>query len=272
MGEEDESAARLLDRVPLFEDLSREELMRISRVAVPRRFPEGTRVFHEGDESDSCYDYSESSSTTTWASGDFSTSDYDTSVVDTGYFVSSYNAECEIDVTEVIDDIYANAANYGVVIDAWSLHYLRSTPDGWTGDDCGTDSTAIGVRVADVFNWFQTATSACDPADVIVSTPGTDPTSITPARTLLMQNTPNPFNPRTTVRYQLATKAHVKLVIFDVSGKVVRTLVAERQSAGRYQVRWEGTDDRGMTVSSGIYFYQISTGEFQDVKRLMLLK
>lgn len=55
MGEDGENAARLLKRVPLFEDLSREELMRISRVAVPRRFPEGTRVFHEGDESDSCY-------------------------------------------------------------------------------------------------------------------------------------------------------------------------------------------------------------------------
>jgi flagellar hook assembly protein FlgD len=52
----------------------------------------------------------------------------------------------------------------------------------------------------------------------------------------------------------------------------VKTLVGEQQSAGRYQVRWDGTDDRGATVSSGIYFYQVSAGKFQDVKRLMLLK
>jgi flagellar hook assembly protein FlgD len=55
-------------------------------------------------------------------------------------------------------------------------------------------------------------------------------------------------------------------------GQVVRTLVADRQAAGRYQVRWDGMDDRGAAVSSGIYFYQITAGKFQDVKRLMLLK
>jgi flagellar hook assembly protein FlgD len=55
-------------------------------------------------------------------------------------------------------------------------------------------------------------------------------------------------------------------------GQVVRTLVAEPQSAGRYQVRWNGMDDRGVPVSSGIYFYQIAAGKFQDVRKLMLLK
>jgi hypothetical protein len=94
----------------------------------------------------------------------------------------------------------------------------------------------------------------------------------TPTEFSLLQNFPNPFNPETTIKYNLAEGADVHLRIYNIVGQVVRTLVAERQSAGRYQVRWEGTDDRGMTVSSGIYFYQISTGKFQDVKRLMLLK
>jgi hypothetical protein len=94
----------------------------------------------------------------------------------------------------------------------------------------------------------------------------------TPTEFALLQNFPNPFNPETTIKYNLAEGADVRLRIYNIVGQVVRTLVAERQSAGRYQVRWEGTDDRGMTVSSGIYFYQISTGKFQDVKRLMLLK
>jgi hypothetical protein len=94
----------------------------------------------------------------------------------------------------------------------------------------------------------------------------------TPTEFSLLQNYPNPFNPETTIKYNLAEGTDVHLRIYNIVGQVVRTLVAERQSAGRYQVRWEGTDDRGMTVSSGIYFYQISTGKFQDVKRLMLLK
>jgi len=94
----------------------------------------------------------------------------------------------------------------------------------------------------------------------------------TPTEFALLQNFPNPFNPETTIKYTLAEGADVHLRIYNIVGQVVRTLVAERQSAGRYQVRWDGTDDRGMTVSSGIYFYQFSAGKFQDVKRLMLLK
>jgi hypothetical protein len=94
----------------------------------------------------------------------------------------------------------------------------------------------------------------------------------TPTEFALLQNYPNPFNPETTIKYNLAETANVQLRIYNIVGQVVRTLVADRQSAGRYQVRWNGTDDRGVAVSSGIYFYQVSAGKFQDVKRLMLLK
>jgi hypothetical protein len=95
----------------------------------------------------------------------------------------------------------------------------------------------------------------------------------TPTEFALLQNFPNPFNPETTIKYNLAEASDVHLRIFNIVGQVVRTLVAERQPAGRYQVRWSGTDDRGASVSSGIYFYELSAGgKFQDVKRLMLLK
>ena len=94
----------------------------------------------------------------------------------------------------------------------------------------------------------------------------------TPAEFALLQNYPNPFNPETTIKYNLAETGDVNLRIYNIVGQVVRTLVAERQPAGRYEVRWVGTDDRGMAVSSGIYFYQITAGGFRDVKRLMLLK
>lgn len=95
----------------------------------------------------------------------------------------------------------------------------------------------------------------------------------TPTEFALLQNFPNPFNPDTTIGYELAESADVTLQIYNVVGQVVRTLIAaEPQSVGRYQVRWDGMDDRGMPVSSGIYFYQISAGKFQDVRKLMLLK
>jgi hypothetical protein len=94
----------------------------------------------------------------------------------------------------------------------------------------------------------------------------------TPTEFALLQNFPNPFNPETTIQYNLSESADVSLHIYNVVGQVVRTLVAERQPAGRYRVQWSGTDDRGVPVSSGIYFYQISAGKFQDVRKLMLLK
>ena len=95
----------------------------------------------------------------------------------------------------------------------------------------------------------------------------------TPTEFALLQNFPNPFNPETTIGYELAESADVTLQIYNVVGQVVRTLIAaESQAAGRYQIRWNGMDDRGVPVSSGVYFYQISAGEFQTVRKLMLLK
>jgi hypothetical protein len=95
----------------------------------------------------------------------------------------------------------------------------------------------------------------------------------TPTEFALLQNFPNPFNPETTIQYNLAESADVSLHIYNVVGQVVRTLVSERQSAGRYRVQWSGMDDRGVPVSSGIYFYEIRAGKNnKQVLKLMLLK
>ena len=96
----------------------------------------------------------------------------------------------------------------------------------------------------------------------------------TPMEFALHQNFPNPFNPDTTIKYELAESADVTLQIYNVLGQVVRTLVlSDSQPPGRYQIRWNGMDDRGVSVSSGVYFYKISAeGKFHDVRKLMLLK
>ena len=94
-----------------------------------------------------------------------------------------------------------------------------------------------------------------------------------PATFVLADNFPNPFNPATTIKYALPQAADVELIVYNVVGQVVRTLVAEHQSAGRYVVEWDATNDNGHSLSSGIYFYRLQAGsEFREIKKMLLLK
>ena len=89
----------------------------------------------------------------------------------------------------------------------------------------------------------------------------------------LADNFPNPFNPTTTIKYALPQAADVELTVYNVVGQAVRTLVAEYQSAGRYAVEWDATDDSGHSLSSGMYFYRLEAGgEFHEVKKMLLLR
>ena len=94
-----------------------------------------------------------------------------------------------------------------------------------------------------------------------------------PTAFALADNFPNPFNPATTIKYALPQAADVELTVYNVVGQPVRTLVAEHQSAGRYVVEWDATDDSGHSLSSGMYFYRLQAGEkFREVKKMLLLK
>jgi hypothetical protein len=88
----------------------------------------------------------------------------------------------------------------------------------------------------------------------------------------ISQNYPNPFNPQTVIKYDLPKPSHVRLLIYNILGQKVRTVVDEDQGAGRKSVNWDGKDDQGKDVASGIYFYQIKAGEFSMVKKMVLLK
>jgi hypothetical protein len=88
----------------------------------------------------------------------------------------------------------------------------------------------------------------------------------------LSQNYPNPFNPVTNFKFSLPQASHVKIEIFNILGQNVNTLVDEDMKAGSFAVDWNGKDQRGVEVSSGIYFYRIIAGDFSSVKRMILLK
>ncbi len=85
-------------------------------------------------------------------------------------------------------------------------------------------------------------------------------------------NFPNPFNPETTIAYDLPERTPVRLEIYDVLGQRVRVLMDEVQTAGRYAVRWDGRNALGRGVGSGVYFYRLQAGGFSQVRRMLLLK
>jgi 2',3'-cyclic-nucleotide 2'-phosphodiesterase (5'-nucleotidase family) len=88
----------------------------------------------------------------------------------------------------------------------------------------------------------------------------------------LLQNYPNPFNPTTVISWQSATGNNVQLKIFNILGQEVRTLVDHYQEAGNHSVTWDGRNDAGQLVGSGIYFYQIVAGQNQCTRKMMLMR
>jgi hypothetical protein len=89
---------------------------------------------------------------------------------------------------------------------------------------------------------------------------------------VLHQNVPNPFNPQTSIHYELPNETFVRLTIFDTSGRRIRTLLEESQAAGSHEVMWNGRDDVGNSVSSGVYFYMLDVGKERLTRKLVLLK
>ena len=91
----------------------------------------------------------------------------------------------------------------------------------------------------------------------------------------LAQNHPNPFNPTTDIQYQIPeskTTVHTTLIIYNVLGQKVRTLIDEPKAAGYFTSTWDGRDDVGREASSGVYFYRLEAGDFRVTKRMVLTK
>ena len=122
------------------------------------------------------------------------------------------------------------------------------------------------------------------PSDIVLYIPGaapapiggfakeTQPAGIATPTAYSVMNYPNPFNPTTTIAYELPEAGQVDLRIYDITGKLVKTLVDDEKEIGYHTVIWSGKDEREQAVSSGVYFYRIKAGEYTETKRCLLVK
>ncbi|MCI0513839.1 T9SS type A sorting domain-containing protein [candidate division KSB1 bacterium] len=126
----------------------------------------------------------------------------------------------------------------------------------------GPGANALSVFLSKLFDWLTPTTAI--------------PEVLTyeeiPEFFALSQNYPNPFNPRTSISYQLAGEARVQLEIFNLLGQKVRTLVNENQPSGFYQVAWDGNNDAGLSLASGIYLIQFQAGNYQEMKKMLIVR
>ena len=113
--------------------------------------------------------------------------------------------------------------------------------------------------------WLKNTTTLAVSAD-------DDAGEVLPDSYSLEQNYPNPFNPSTTIEYSLPEQADVEISIYNLIGQRVSTIVDEEKPSGSYSVTWDGTDDNGKPVATGIYFYRLKAGSIQETRKMMLLK
>ena len=140
----------------------------------------------------------------------------------------------------------------------WDLSYSNSSEAYTAGDD--------GFPIGDL-NWFP------DKKNEWITAIGDEEGEPLAREFTLMQNYPNPFNPTTTIAYNLANKTQVQLIIYNVLGQKIKTLVNNKQTAGNHTVVWNGKNEAGVSVPSGVYFYRLETKSgAQQVRKMMLLK
>ena len=104
------------------------------------------------------------------------------------------------------------------------------------------------------------------------NSPPTGAATPPPTAARLYQNIPNPFNPATTIWFDIIRPTHVRLDIYDVTGALIRRLIDGQMMVGRNEIHWDGTDTDGRTVASGVYFYRLEAGMFKETKKMVLLR
>lgn len=147
---------------------------------------------------------------------------------------------------------------------AGDLHTFAGEPTGFTIRADKTDPSKRATVVIEITNGAGLQTT-CDPVMVTV-------TADLPAETSLSQNYPNPFNPQTLVRFSLAEAGPVSVRIYDATGRLVARLIEGDHAAGVYEIMWDGTDDAGRMLPSGVYLYRLATDAFVQTRAMFFVK
>jgi hypothetical protein len=143
----------------------------------------------------------------------------------------------------------------GVVLSGFSFHYITDYAAGGAGS-----VPARSHHMHDILVWLGN-----QPPTPVAATPT--------YRNTLSQNYPNPFNPQTTIDFTVKELAPVSVKIYNVRGQLVKTLVDDRFAPGiTHTVSWDGRNNAGQQVSSGVYFYKLVTNSFTQTKKMVLLK
>ena len=142
------------------------------------------------------------------------------------------------------------------------LAVYRWNGEGWTHLESAVDPSARSVSAAiEAGGTYAVLWSEDVRSDEMI-----------PKRFALHPNTPNPFNPITRFSFDLPARAEITLRVYDVSGRRVRNLKDGTMKAGRHEVVWDGVNDQGRSVASGIYFYRLEAGEDMAVRKMTLIR
>ncbi|MBD3348872.1 MAG: T9SS type A sorting domain-containing protein [Candidatus Eisenbacteria bacterium] len=141
---------------------------------------------------------------------------------------------------------------------------------GGSGDVCYLTFRTEGGDYA--LDFAETSLRGAENEQLDAELEGLDSKPGVPVAFRLVENTPNPFNPKTTVRYHVPSEAHVSICVYDISGRRVRVLADGATEPGRHEVVWDGRDARGEEVGSGVYFCVMQSDEFRASQKMILLK
>jgi len=162
--------------------------------------------------------------------------------------------------------LWSNLVNHGTIPDGEEGEF--ATLLFTVNNNFDADATTVTVQN---LRWNEEPVMM-DVASATLSSPLAIDKFDIPIKYSLSQAYPNPFNPVTTLRYDLPEQATVNIIIYDMLGREVRTLVNTTQDAGFKSVIWNATNDYGKPVSAGVYLYQIQAGEFVQTRKMVLLK
>jgi hypothetical protein len=187
-------------------------------------------------------------------------------------FIADFNNDSLMDIAEL--NPYMN--NVAVLLNLGSLSFTEARffgtgmdpEDMCLGDFDGDDDIDIAVN-----NYGDYNLSILDNrADIVVGIDNPDRDRLVPVDFILSQNYPNPFNASTVINYNVPSRGHVTVSIYNLLGRKINTIVDESKTSGRHTVRWDGTDSDGNSVASGLYFYQIRIADRVESKKAILLK